>query len=315
MMLDLRSPDVTVAFAVSTLEMDHGSGDLYTARGLGAALERLLGWTVRYLPPDHWSETRDVDVFVAMRDDVDIGKAHEVNPALVSVAWMRNWLELWVERPWFDQVSLQLCSSARGAGYVQSRTGVTPALLPIAVSLEQFRPGPPVEAYACDYVFTGNYWLNAPPRDIERLDPSILPYRFRVFGRKWRKHPSFAPYAGGFVPYDDLARAYNSAPITVDDSVTHTTKLWGSVNSRVFEALAAGSLVVTNNAIGSEELFGGRLPVWSDAAELVRLVRHYLEHPDERLALLSELRREVLTEHSYDRRAQQFVDLLQARAG
>jgi hypothetical protein len=47
------------------------------------------------------------------------------------------------------------------------------------------------------------------------------------------------------VPYRRIPEVYAAAKVVLDDS-NHVTKQWGSVNSRVFDALAMGVLVITN---------------------------------------------------------------------
>lgn len=49
----------------------------------------------------------------------------------------------------------------------------------------------------------------------------------------------------GEVPYRLLPEIYRSSKVVIDDA-NHVTKPWGSVNSRVFDALACGTLVLTN---------------------------------------------------------------------
>jgi spore maturation protein CgeB len=304
----------TVGIAVTTTDMGSGAGDLYTAWGLGEALRRLYGWRVRYLPQEKWRKAAGLDVYIAMRDKFDIRSLKNPEPHLVKVAWMRNWVDRWTERPWFDNFDIRLCSSEHAASFVQTQTGVPAEVLPIAVDPHLFGLGPVRPEYEADYIFTGNRWEKAPPRELESFDPRSSPYRFKAFGRNWDKHPVYADYAGGFVPYESLPAIYNSAKLTVDDAVVEANKPWGSVNSRVFEALAAGSLVITNNAKGSEELFGGRLPVWTNADDIGRLVRHYLEAPQERDALARALRDEVIGKHTYDHRARALHELLLSRA-
>ena len=95
-----------------------------------------------------------------------------------------------------------------------------------------------------------------------------------IFGRKrWaiidlpssevagRNIPRLSRHARGFIPYAELPKVYASTRVVVDDA-NHVTKDWGSVNSRVFDALAAGALVVTNGELGSTEVFEGKLPVY-----------------------------------------------------
>jgi GT2 family glycosyltransferase/spore maturation protein CgeB len=293
----------TVAFAVTTTDTAKGAGDLYTAWGLGHELQSLFGWDVRYLAQEEWYEARGIDLYIAMRDDVDLFALKDRESHLVTVAWLRNWLERWIEHPWFDLYDVYLCSSSFGSEYIWDKRKVRCSLFPIAVSLDVFDVGPEIERYKCDYCFTGNYWKAIPKREIESFDPKSLPFGFKTYGKAWDTHPTFAPFAQGFLPYSELSRVYNSAKITVDDTVTHVTKLWGSANSRIFEAIASGSLVLTNNAIASDELFGGILPVWNSADELGSKIRYYLENEHERLALLSGLRAKVINEHTYALRA------------
>jgi hypothetical protein len=58
---------------------------------------------------------------------------------------------------------------------------------------------------------------------------------------------------------------YCSTKIVIDDA-NHVTLPWGSVNSRVFDALACGALVITNGRLGSQDTFDEELPVYSGVA-------------------------------------------------
>ncbi len=48
------------------------------------------------------------------------------------------------------------------------------------------------------------------------------------------------------------------------DDANHVTKPWGSVNSRVYDALATGALPLTNGILGSIDAFRSQLPVYSN---------------------------------------------------
>jgi hypothetical protein len=105
-----------------------------------------------------------------------------------------------------------------------------------------------------DYVFTGNYWGHT--RDImQHLQPgaaALAPYRGWLVGSGLRaalESGLLAPEAEDMlrppVPYERLPEVYAATKIVLDDN-NHVTKAWGSVNSRVFDALAAGALVISN---------------------------------------------------------------------
>ena len=70
-------------------------------------------------------------------------------------------------------------------------------------------------------------------------------------------------------------------------------------------AEAAGCLVITNSQSVSDEVFDGELPVYRDPMHLKELVDHFLNTTNEREALTSRLRQQVLREHTYAHRAKQ----------
>jgi hypothetical protein len=105
-----------------------------------------------------------------------------------------------------------------------------------------------------DFVFTGNYWNHS--RDIMRQfqpdAPSLAPHRGWIVGSGWREAMNAGLISSEFedmlrppVPYRRIPEVYAAAKVVLDDS-NHVTKQWGSVNSRVFDALAMGVLVITN---------------------------------------------------------------------
>lgn len=158
---------------------------------------------------------------------------------------------------------------------------------------------------AHDFVFTGHYWQSE--RDIVAA-LSSLPSNFRgaIYGKNWEQVPSLLNLHQGYVPYSKIHEVYRQATVVIDDA-NHVTKEWGAANSRVFDALAAGCLVITNSQSVSDEVFDGRLPVYESPENLAHLLDHYLKHEDERTHLVGELRRIVLASHRYSHRALEFV--------
>ncbi len=85
----------------------------------------------------------------------------------------------------------------------------------------------------------------------------------------------------------------------------------GDLNMRVFEALACGSLLITDRLpteAGLEELFGDhRHLVLYDDDNLEELVAHYLNNEQEREAIAKRGRAEVLANHTYGHRVDQML--------
>jgi len=102
-----------------------------------------------------------------------------------------------------------------------------------------------------DYCFTGSYW-DDPREIIEMLEPQEIPYEFKLYGKNWDKIDKFKDYYQGFISYPNMPKVYASTKIVIDDA-NKATKKYGAVNSRVFDALACGTLVLTNGKKGAED--------------------------------------------------------------
>ncbi|MEG6504016.1 glycosyltransferase family protein [Nitratidesulfovibrio sp. 1201_IL3209] len=294
-----------VAFAVTEVGPDVAAGDYFTALELGSALRRLLRWEVAWLPAPQWYDVGDANAVIAMTDHYDPTRLGARAASLIKICWMRNWFDRWAGKSHFGMWDIRLCSSLKAAAHIRAAYGYECALLRIATNHARFRPRNEEKLY--DYVFTGSYW--GAPRDIELIDPDAIGLRFALYGKNWEDHPRFRPYCKGFAPYRAMPRIYNQSRLLVDDA-NSVTKEWGSVNSRVFDALASGILVITNSATGSGELFDNRLPVYTSPEGLRGELARYLDDPELYRSTVEDLRGRVLAGHTYDIRARELAAII-----
>ena len=217
----------------------------------------------------------------------------------MTVAWVRNWVERWLERPWFDQFDVVATSSHAAAKALGRESRFDPPVIPLATNLTRFAPGPSNPAFECDYAFTGNNW--GVGRGVITLLDVRPDERFLLFGKGWDKDPRTHRYWRGHLDYNLLPELYRSAKIVLDDTAAPTLP-HAFVNGRVFDALAAGALVISDNVDGSAEMFDGALPTYTGRQELRALLDHYLENSAERLELVAQLRAVVEANHSYPER-------------
>lgn len=295
-----RPAPLRVTIAVTSAAMHTPAGDFFTALELGEAMHRLYGWEVMFAA-HQTHRLPGTDVLIAMRHDYAIEKISEANPGLITVAWIRNRVEQWLDAPYFQAYQLIFGSSQKSLDVVRSATGRRATLLPIASNARRFRPQPAAVEHASDVTFTGNYWGHQ-REAIELQDIGQGGYRFAIYGHGWQDRPEWRAHWRGAVPYVALPQIYCSTTLILDDAHP-VTREWHSLNSRVFDALACGKLVLTNCQGGAEDLFGGRLPNFDTNEQLQALLRYYLDHPDERETLAAELHAEVLAHHTYDNRA------------
>lgn len=100
--------------------------------------------------------------------------------------------------------------------------------------------------------------------------------------------------------FDEMARTYSASRIVFNRSARN------DVNMRVFEALACGSLLLTNDLAdnGQAELFQDDLhfATYCDASDLAQKIDWYLAHPEAGQRIADAGRQEVLSRHTYQHR-------------
>ncbi len=110
---------------------------------------------------------------------------------------------------------------------------------------------------------------------------------------------------------EEAVKIYNASRIVVD-----IHGLYGpgtpvfNVTPRVFEVPASGGFLLTNNipqAAGFYEI-GREMIVYDSTEELKRLIRYYLEHPEERAAIADKGYQRARKEHTYTHRLRQLLD-------
>lgn len=283
-----------------------GYGDWYTAHELGHEFER-FGWQVTYLeryrhawyePPD------DLDSILVLHDLFDVRRVQR--HGLTTLAWVRNWVDRWIGQPWFDDLDVVLASSRAAVEHIAEETRHEPSLMPLATNPARFRSG---DEERSGVVFTGNHWgEDRGIRELARALPELI-----IYGKGWEGVNGVAERWRGHVSYDELPGVYRRAAIVVDQTASPTSR-YATLNARVFDALAAGALVVTDQSQGADELFDGRLPTYRDPQDLARTVRNFLSDPPTARGLVEVLRGRVLAEHTYEERARQIRQLLLDRA-
>ncbi len=305
---------LTISFVVTQTDEDTTAGDYFTALTLAKQLEE-FGWNIKYQArkskgKDWYFVDEDVDVLISLLDAYDLTKVECDNGLLVKVAWLRNWFERWIEKPSFNEYDLVLASSQKACDYIKEKTGKNTILYPLASDTEMFNENIPIsEEYKCDYCFTGSYW-DAKREIIDYLNPESLDYDFNLYGANWNKISKLSKYNRGFVNYMDMPHVYASTKIVIDDA-NHVTKEWASVNSRVFDSLASGKLVVTNGTLGNEEVFDGQIPEYHSEEDLTNILKYYLTNQGELEEKINSLRKTVLEKHTYKHRANTLKTVLE----
>ena len=187
---------------------------------------------------------------------------------------------------------LVCCAQREGAERLQRETDVVAEWLPLGCDPELHAA--PGGERTLDLAFIGT--------DGKRgLRPKLL----RLLRRRY-------PCAFiGQAPHTELGRLYGSAKIGFNCSIQN------DVNMRMFEVMAAGALLVTNQIVdnGIDELFreGEHYVMYRSGVDLLTVIDRYLAREEERGVIAKAGCQLVLSRHAYDRRAVRLLALASAR--
>ncbi len=130
----------------------------------------------------------------------------------------------------------------------------------------------------------------------------------RVYLLNELKHRFHVHYERCFL--ERMAEVFSHSKIVFNKSIMD------GLNMRVFEVLASGSMLLTDESreSGLTELFQEKreLVIYRNEEELFELAFHYLKHGDEREKIAEEGRKKVLKEHTYHHRARDILEILSA---
>lgn len=112
--------------------------------------------------------------------------------------------------------------------------------------------------------------------------------------------------------YTELPLLYNSCTVNLNAT---SLQMWSAVNQRVFDVPACGAFLLTDNQGAIEGLFEPETEIvtYKSAGEIPELVRYYLAHPDERMAIAAHGRDRVLKEHTYTHRLRVIIEQMRKR--
>ncbi|MGE5527737.1 MAG: glycosyltransferase [Patescibacteria group bacterium] len=174
-----------------------------------------------------------------------------------------------------------------------------------------------VDAYRHDVIFVGANYERRHEAARYMVQPLIdAGFDLMLWGQWWpdEDKPFHVParYHGGYLPYDQLPAAYASAKIVLglhldDTSITQTSV-------RTYEVLGCGAFYLTQYTKAHANLFqrGVHLEWAADGEEVVRLVRYYLDHDEEREKIALAGQEEVYRHHTVAQRARRMIDLLKS---
>jgi GT2 family glycosyltransferase len=275
-------------------------GDTHFARATAAAL-RAVGQEVVI---DHRLEfarstSRHDDVALVLRGVAPFGPS----PEQVSIGWVISHPEMlsWQEASAYDRL---VAASVTWAAHTSRRWGIRIDPLLQATDPDLFNPDRAVPDTGHPVLFVGSSRHTYRPIVRDAIEAGLP---LSLYGDAWRKfipgHYVKAPYLAN----GDLGAAYRSAGVVLNDH-WEDMRVDGFLSNRLFDAVASGARVITDEVEGLREVFGDSVQVYRTPQDLTRLS----SLPDPSVvfgdddAIRAEAAR-IAREHSFRARAEQLV--------
>ncbi len=160
-------------------------------------------------------------------------------------------------------------------------------------------------------VFVGNNRRNGQRKliqDLLSIKENLKSADLSIWGNGWNGDLTASRwYRGPEYPNNKLNELYSSSRIVLNDH-HHDMSREGFINPRILDALAAGTLVITDPVYGLESLMD--IPTYHNPEDLVRLINHYMTDEKQRLQTIS-VARECIKDFTYRQTVQRIITGLQ----
>jgi len=228
--------------------------------------------------------------------------------------------------PYYENTKSIFCSDNIYIGdpvlipQIKLMTSCPVQFMPGAADLDTFHPvelsADDREKYACEVGYVGgvNYKFNGMGLTRAKVLQDLTEYDLRIFGNPtWKDllrndFPELLPYfKGGPLPVSDTNKVYSAAKVVLN---IHHPELISGINTRTFEIAAAGGFQLADKKAITNDIFeiGKEIICFESAAELKSLVKHYLNHPEERKVIVQRARNKILDQHTYLHRVKKILE-------
>ncbi|RAP48601.1 MAG: hypothetical protein BZ136_04710 [Methanosphaera sp. rholeuAM74] len=152
------------------------------------------------------------------------------------------------------------------------------------------------EKYDTELLFVGNSRLV-----YRKILKDLLPtdYELRVYGTKWDGLIDEKYWVAEHIDNKDLYKAYSSTKVLLNDHWDDMREK-GFISNRIFDAVACGTVVVTDHVRGIEDVFGDAVVYYDEPSQLDEKIAEALNK--------SSVDPSLVREHTFEARARKIVE-------
>lgn len=184
--------------------------------------------------------------------------------------------------------------------------------LPLAVDPNDYHPfalsDTELSYYGSDISFAGSAF-----RFRGRILINLVDFDLQIWGGNWQNEKlKKLTVKEGILPPEEVVKVYNATKINLN--LTHPQSVFGP-NLRVFEVLAAGGFLMTEDLADLHKLFkiGKEIVCYKNIEDLKDKIKYYLAHPEKRKAIAEAGHKKVVENHTYLHRMKELLEIVAKR--
>jgi len=239
-------------------------GDTHFARNLAEAL-RSLGQQVVIDAREAWYRESAYldDVTLALRGLTPFRPAF----GQVNLGWLISHPEMMsrAEAASYDRLFVASLSYPR---WLRDEWGISATPLLQATDPERFNPSRGMPDTGHQMLFVGGSRQQFRPVVRYALEAGAP---LAIYGSEWEPFVPTAMIRGQFLPNEDLGAAYRSASLVLNDH-WESMRAEGFFSNRLFDGVASGARVVSDDVEGMADIFGKSVAVVHSSGDVARLL-------------------------------------------
>lgn len=280
-------------------------GDSHFIESLAASLRRLDQEVVTYRRGAHFSAgTIYDDVTLVVRG---IHPSAPI-PGKVNIMWIISHPDK-VSVAELEEYDLVFAASTSWARWATEEFGVTVHPLLQATDQDRFHYQPPTENPSADVVFVGGNYTNRDRKAV--LDAAESGVDLKVYGPRWQGALPEEVLAGQYVDNERVADVYRDARFVLAEHWDLMARE-GFIQNRIFDAVASGCRVITDEVKDLHETFGDEVLVARGPEDIQRYVQEARDADTEySTARRATAAQNVLDHHTFDARAEELLSAVE----
>ena len=271
-------------------------GDYFFAQGLKRSLEK-KGFNVVIQEREYWYEDTDADINIIIRGLIE----YDVNYDEINLMWNISHPNK-INYDDYEKYDMVFIASENYAKTLENRLNTQVETLYQCTDPNIFFTEKEDDLYE-DILFVG--MARGVYREIVK-DSIRKGFDINIYGVGWKKFIDEKFIKGGFIPNDELHKYYSSCRILLNDHWEDMKEL-DFPSNRLFDALACGTFIISDDVPSVESLFEGNVVTYKNADDLEEKINYYLKNPRECEEMALKGKEIVLKNHTFDNRVEDLL--------